>query len=116
MGEAIGVTHQAVQRCLDRAVRLSVMAALDDSRRPGKTPEITHDAKAWVVSLACQKPKDLGHPHELWTTRLLARYIRERAQAAGYPCLARLAQGTVCKILDAPGGQAAQGPLLPRTA
>jgi DDE superfamily endonuclease len=55
--------------------------------------------QAWVVSLACQKAKDHGYPHELWTTRLLAQHIREHAEAAGYPCLARLAQGTVSKIL-----------------
>ena len=58
VGEAIGVTHQAVQRCLDRAVRFGVMAALDDSPRPGKEPTITDSARAWVVSLACQKAKD----------------------------------------------------------
>ena len=34
-------------------------------------------AKAWVVDLACRKAKDLGYPHELWTTRLLARHARE---------------------------------------
>jgi transposase len=100
VGEAIGVTHQTVQRCLDRAVRFGVMAALDDSPRPGKEPTITDSARAWVVSLACQKPKDLGYPHELWTTRLLARHVRETAETAGHPCLRRLAQGTVCKILD----------------
>src|ERR1039457_4132927 len=77
VGEAIGVTHQTVQRCLRRAERLGVMAALDDSPRPGKEPEITVDAKAWLVSLACQKAKELGYLHELWTTRLLARHIRE---------------------------------------
>ena len=99
VGEAIGVTHQTVQRCLDRAVRFGVMAALDDSPRPGKTPEITADAKAWLVSLACQKAKDLGYPHELWTTRLLARHVREHSVAAGHPCLGSIAQGTVCKIL-----------------
>ena len=99
VGEAIGVTHQTVKRCLDRAVRLGAMAALDDSPRPGKAPEITADAKAWLVSLACQKAKDLGYPHELWTTRLLARHTREHAAAAGHPCLATIAQGTVCKIL-----------------
>jgi transposase len=99
VGEAIGVTHQTVQRCLRRAERLGVMAALDDSPRPGKEPEITVDAKAWLVSLACQKAKELGYPHELWTTRLLARHIREHAVAAGHPCLARIVQGTVCKIL-----------------
>jgi transposase len=99
VGEAMGVTHQTVKRCLDRAVRLGAMAALDDSPRPGKAPEITVDAKAWLVSLACQKAKDLGYPHELWTTRLLARHTREHAAAAGHPCLANIAQGTVCKIL-----------------
>jgi transposase len=99
VGEAIGVTHQTVLRCLARAVRLGVMAALDDSPRPGQAPRITDEAKAWLVSLACQKAKDHGYPHELWTTRLLARHVREQAEAAGHPCLANIAQGTVCKIL-----------------
>jgi hypothetical protein len=47
----------------------------------------------------CQKAKDVGYPHELWTTRLLARHAREHAPSAGHVCLARIAQGTVCKIL-----------------
>jgi transposase len=79
VGRLIGVTHQTVQRCVNRAVQFGVMAALDDSPRPGQEPKITDDAKAWVVSLACQKAKDLGYPHELWTTRLLARHVREHA-------------------------------------
>jgi transposase len=99
VGERIGVTHQTVQRCLQRAVRLGVLAALDDSPRPGKAPRITADAKAWLVSLACRKARELGHPHELWTTRLLARHVREHAAAAGHPCLSRIVQGTVCKVL-----------------
>lgn len=107
VGGALGVTHQTVQRCLDRAMRFGVMAALDDSPRPGKEPTITDAARAWVVSVACQNPpsrarspKEVGYPHELWTTRLLARHVREHAEAAGHACLTRLAQGTVCKILD----------------
>jgi len=99
VGEQIGVTHHTVQRCLRRALRLGVMAALDDSPRPGKAPQITHEAKAWLVSLACQKAKALGYPHELWTTRLLARHVREYAAVAGHSCLQNVAQGTVCKIL-----------------
>ena len=43
---------------------------------------------------------EVGYPHELWTTRLLARHVRENAETAGHSCLRRLAQGTVCKILD----------------
>ena len=99
VGEAIGVTHQTVLRCLDRAVRFGVMAALDDSPRPARRRRSPTDARAWLVSLACQKAKDLGYPHELWTTRLLARHVREHAAAAGHPCLANIVQGTVCKIL-----------------
>lgn len=99
VGRAVGVTHQTVQRCLARALRFGAIAALDDSPRPGKDPEITLQARAWLVSLACQKAKDVGYPHELWTTRLLARHAREHAAAAGHVCLAQIAQGTVCKIL-----------------
>ena len=99
VGVAVGVTHQTVQRCVARARRFGVMAALDDSPRPGKPREITAQARAWVVSLACQKAKDLGYPHELWTTRLLARHARLQGPAAGHPCLARIVQGTICKIL-----------------
>lgn len=99
VGRALGVAHQTVQRCVVRAVKLGTMAALEDRPRPGKAPEITMEARAWLVSLACRKAKDLGYPHELWTTRLLARHAREHGPAAGHPCLARIVQGTVCKIL-----------------
>ena len=43
--------------------------------------------------------KEHGYPRELWTTRLLARHAREHGPTAGHECLARLVQGTVCKIL-----------------
>ena len=99
VGRAVGVTHQTVQRCLARATRFGVMAALDDSPRPGKEPEITVQARAWLVSLACQKAKEVGYPHELWTTRLLARHAASMARQRGTPVLARIAQGTVCKLL-----------------
>ena len=87
-------------RCVERAVVEGPMAALDDRPRPGKEPVITIEAKAWLTSLACRKAKELGYPHELWTTRLLARHAREHGPAEGHACLASLAQGTVCKILD----------------
>jgi Transposase domain (DUF772)/Homeodomain-like domain len=53
------------------------LAAIEDRPRPGKEPVITPEAKAWLVSLACDKAKEHGYPHELWTTRLLARHARE---------------------------------------
>jgi len=100
VGRALGLHHQTVQRCVERAVVEGPMAALDDRPRPGREPSITLEAKAWLVSLACRKAKDLGYPHELWTTRLLASHAREHGPAEGHACLAHLAQGTVCKILD----------------
>src|SRR5580700_10462015 len=100
VGRALGLHHQTVQRCVERAVVEGPLAALDDRPRPGREPTITLEAKAWLVSLACRKAKDLGYPHELWTTRLLARHAREHGPREGHACLANLAQGTVCKILD----------------
>jgi hypothetical protein len=100
VGRALGLHHQTVQRCVERAVVEGPMAALDDRPRPGREPSITLEAKAWLVSLACRKAKDLGYPHELWTTRLLASHAREHGPAEGHACLANLAQGTVCKILN----------------
>src|SRR6267142_1529142 len=88
VGRALGLHHQTVQRCVERAVVEGPMAALDDRPRPGKEPTITIEAKAWLTSLACRKAKELGYPHELWTTRLLARHAREHGPAEGHPCLA----------------------------
>src|SRR3974377_214474 len=99
VGQRLGAHHQTVQRWVEGAVAYGPLAALDDRARPGKEPTITPEAKAWLVSLACDKAKDHGYPHELWTTRLLARHARERGPASGHKCLAHLVQGTVCKIL-----------------
>jgi transposase len=100
VGRALGVHHQTVQRCVERALASGPMAALDDRPRSGKEPTITAEAKAWLVSLACRKAKELGYPHELWTTRLLARHAREHGPVEGHACLGKLVQGTVCKILN----------------
>ena len=89
VGRRLRVHHQTVQRCVERAVAHGALAALDDRPRPGKEPTITPEARAWLVSLACDKAKDHGYPHELWTTRLLARHAREHGPAAGHDCLAR---------------------------
>src|SRR5215469_11274006 len=99
VARTMGVTQQTVTRCLERAAELGVIEALDDRRRSGRDPTITPEARTWLVALACQKPKELGYPHELWTTRLLAAHARDQGPAAGHPSLAKLAQGTVCKIL-----------------
>jgi transposase len=100
VARTIGVTQQTVTRCLERAAELGVIEALDDRPRAGRDPVITAEAKTWLVALACRKAKELGYPHELWTTRLLAAHARQHGPAAGHPSLGKLAQGTVCKILN----------------
>ena len=98
VARALRLHHQTVQRCVERAVAEGPMAALDDRPRPGgHRPSL--EAKAWLASLACRKAKELGYPHELWTTRLLAGHAREHGPAEGHACFAKLAQGTVRKIL-----------------
>src|SRR6185295_7754824 len=38
VGRALGVHHQTVQRCVERAVAYGPLAALDDRPRPAKSP------------------------------------------------------------------------------
>src|ERR1700746_60970 len=116
VGRALGLHHQTVQRCVERAVVEGAMAALDDRPRPGKEPTITIEAKAWLTSLACRKAKDLGYPHELWTTRLLARHARQPGPAPGPSCPPHPGPGHGLQVSRSRGSEAAQGALLPGTA
>jgi transposase len=93
------VNRAKVERTIDRALQFGATAALDDLPRAGRPREIPDEARAWLVALACQKPKDLGYPEELWTTRRLAAHARGHAVEAGHASLAKLGRGTVSKIL-----------------
>lgn len=95
------IDRPRVDRTIAKALAVGAIAALDDLPGRGRPPEIPNDARTWVVSLACQKPVDLGYSFELWTTRLLAQHIREHAVQAGHSSLTSLARGTVSKILAA---------------
>ncbi len=100
IARSLNTNRPKVERCIDKALQLGAVAALSDVPRKGRPPEIDEEARAWVISLACQKPNDLGYPEELWTTRLLAKHARNHCCAAGHACLAKLARGTVSKILS----------------
>ena len=75
VGKRLGVHHQTVQRCIERALAYGPLTALDDRPRPGKEPTITPEAKAWLVSLACDKGQG---------ARLSARVVDDAS--AGAPC------------------------------
>jgi transposase len=54
-----GVNRNTVVRCITKCLQFGLEAALNDLQRPGKPRQLTDDARAWIVQLACQKPKDL---------------------------------------------------------
>ena len=101
IARSLRTNRPRVERCVSKALELGVAQALADLPGRGRRPAMTPESRAWVVSLACQKPKDLGYAQELWTTRLLAQHIRKQCTAAGHPSLSRLGRGTVSKILSA---------------
>jgi transposase len=96
----VGLSRPAIYKCIDKALAAGAEAGLKDVYHSPKAPEILDDAKAWVVSLACTKPKDQGLAAELWTLSALARYAANHAKEAGFPRLANAAKSTVWRILN----------------
>jgi transposase len=99
VARALGTNRPRVERCLSKALEMGALAALKDLPGRGHPPVITDDARAWFISLACQKPKDLGYSYEMWTTDLLAKHIRKNCKKHGHPSLKKLGRGTVSKLL-----------------
>ena len=96
----VGVHRNTVSTFITKYLAAGLQYALSDSDRSGKPNLITDEEKAYITSIACTKPKDLGQAAELWTFRLLRDYIREHCKDAGYPGLAKIAHTTVRSILE----------------
>ena len=60
IADNLGISINTVRRCIERFNTNGTNLALFDDERSGRPVEITDDAKAWVISVACQKPCDLG--------------------------------------------------------
>lgn len=101
IAKKLGTNRQKVIRCINKALAYGIEEAIDDLPRSGKPPEITGETRAWIISIACKKPKDVGYPHELWTQKLLAEYIRKESIAMGFPEVSKISSGTISKILGA---------------
>ena len=95
-----GVGRPMIYKCVDKALAAGVQMGLKDKYHRPHEPEITGEAKAWVVSLACTKPKDHGLAAELWSISALAKFVCETAEAAGFARLANAGKSTVWRILD----------------
>src|SRR6202521_3755885 len=101
IGRRLGMTRLSGSKWVAKALAVGPVAALKDNYHRPKEPVIGDDAKAWVVHVACSKPKDLGYAAEVWSRQALARHIREHAVEAGFPALSRAAKATVHRILAA---------------
>jgi hypothetical protein len=99
IARAVGMTRKSVGKWVGKALAVGSGAALKDAYHRPKAPAITEEAKAWVVHLACTKPKDLGYAAEVWTRSALARHVREHAPRAGFESLTHAAKATVHRIL-----------------
>jgi transposase len=96
----IGVGRPMIYKCIDKALASGVRTGLKDAYHRPHEPEISDEARAWVASIACTKPKDHDLAAELWTISGLAQFVSERAEAAGFPRLAHAGKSTVWRILD----------------
>ena len=98
----LNISRVTIYHCVHKALEMGVDAGLKDAFHRPKDPVIERADKAWVVHLACTKPKDLGYAAELWTRQALAAHVRKYAETEGHPSLARAAKSTVQRILDEP--------------
>jgi transposase len=99
IARAMKTTRKSVRKWIDKALAMGAEAALKDAYHRPRAPVIAEQARAWVIHLACSKPKELGYAAELWTRSLLARHVRREAMQAGHPSLSRAAKATVQRIL-----------------
>lgn len=99
ISRALKITRKSARKWIDKALAMGAEAALKDAYHRPRDPVITEQARAWVVHLACSKPKDLGYAAELWTRSLLAQHVRREALRAGHPSLSRAVKATVQRIL-----------------
>lgn len=70
-----------------------------DEERFSHPPEITDDAKSWIISVSCQKSCELGYAAELWTLSALHKHIQTHAEEAGYPRLKTVTKLWIQKFL-----------------
>jgi transposase len=101
IARALKTTRTSVLKWVDKALQIGAKVGIKDTPHQPREAVIADDAKAWVVHLACSKPKELGYAAELWTRSALARHVRQHAVQAGFPALAQAAKATVQRILQA---------------
>jgi transposase len=100
IANTLNTTRRLVYQCVDRALAMGVEQALEDMPHARRPAQIQPEDKAWVIHIACSKPKDFGYAAELWTRKSLAQHIREHCENEGHPALCKAAKSTVQRILN----------------
>lgn len=100
----IGVNRHTVElwckKYRNRSADHTILDVLSVSEGRGRKAEITGEAKTWLISIACMKPKDLGYAAETWTNSSLTKHINKVAKEAGFDRLSTITESGIYKILD----------------
>lgn len=100
IADKVGMNRKSVMLCLKKYKEGGIENALFDAPGRGRNAEITDEEKAWIISLACQKPADFGYSAETWTYAKLTSHINKTAEAAGFTRLSTIHKSTVNTILE----------------
>ena len=87
----------------NRMPEQTIYDILNVSPGRGRKEEITGEAKTWLISVACMKPKDIGYSAETWTINSLTKHIHLVAKDAGYERLSTITKSSVHRILNKAG-------------
>ncbi len=104
IAEELGISRHTAELWIKKYRQRTPDDSLEDllsvSEGRGRKEEITGEARTWLISVACMKPKDLGYAAETWTTSSLTKHIKTHANEAGFNRLSTITESGVYKILD----------------
>lgn len=95
----LNISTRTVGLCISKYKDGGINAALFDATRPGRPSEISDEAKAWIISIACQRPVDFGYSQELWTLKNLHNHIQNHAAEASFSRLSSVTKAYIQKLL-----------------
>lgn len=94
------ISRTTIYKWVEKSLAMGIEEGLKDKYHRPKPPVITEEAKAWVINIACQKPKDFGYAAEVWSRRALAEYVKKYGPEYGHDCLNKACKATVQRILS----------------
>ena len=101
IAEKVDLNRNSVLLCLKKYNVGGIENAIYDAPGRGRNAEITDEEKSWIISVACQKPVELGYSAETWTYARLTKHINSTAESAGYTRLSTITKTSIKNILDA---------------